>query len=134
MKIDRPGGPAPPTNDGTQGVEGPAKTDKPGESFADKLGGPRGPTGPGGPGGPSGPSGPGGPDPIADIAADLKAGRITPDQAVDRVVEAAARDGIPDAAPDKVRAQVREQLMSLIGDDPFLASKARRIGVKGDDK
>ena len=131
MKIDRPGGPTPPPTDGTEGVEGPAKTDKPGESFADKLGGPGGPSGPGGPGGPSGP---GGPDPIADIAADLKAGRITPEQAVDRVVEAAAKDGIPDAAPEKVRAELREQLLSLVGDDPYLASKARRIGVKGGDE
>ncbi len=64
----------------------------------------------------------------------MKAGRITPEQAVDRVVEAASKDGVPDAAPEKLRAQVREQLMSLVGDDPYLASKARRIGVKGGDK
>jgi len=125
MKIDRPGGPTPPTTDGTEGVKGPVKTDKPGESFADKL------DGPGGPGGPGSPGGPGGPDPIAEIAADLKAGRITPEQAVDRVVQAAAKDGLPGAAPQKLREQVHEQLMSLVGDDPYLAGKARRIGVKG---
>jgi len=132
MKIQGPGGPKPPAPDAADKVDGPAKTDKPGGAFADKLRG--GPGGPGGPSGPGGPTGPGGPDPIADIAAELKAGRITPEQAVDRVVAAATESGAPSSVPESVRAQVRDQLMSLVGDDPFLASKARRIGVTGGDE
>jgi hypothetical protein len=60
----------------------------------------------------------------------LKAGRITPEQAVERVIETATADGLPANAPESLRARIREQLQSLVGDDPYLASRARRVGVK----
>jgi hypothetical protein len=127
MKIPgKPGGPAGvPGGEGGDvgGVEKPKPT---GEKFADKLGGP---AGPGGPGGPSGPSGPKAPDPIAAIAADVKAGKLTPRQAVDKVLELTVDKGAAAHLPAKVKEKIRADLEALLTSDPLLAGKAKRIGL-----
>src|ERR1700761_7894199 len=102
-----------------------------------------GPGGIGGPKGPSGPDGPDGPDDIDDVgdvgdvrapaevgaaaagavapgqldalAADIAAGRLTPKEAIDRLVEQAGA-GLP--APE--RAELRELLTDLVANDPHL--------------
>ena len=140
MKIHGPGGPKPPTPDGAgkvEGadqaagkVEGPDRAGRAGEAFADKLRG----DGPGGPAAPGGPGAAGGRDPIADIAAELKAGRITPEEAIERVLDEAVGAVAAAGVPEAMRARLRAQLAELVGDDPFLAGKARRIGATGGDE
>ncbi len=134
MKIRGPGGPGQPPEIDEAGKTG--KAEKTG--FADKLGGA---DKPGGPSGPGGPGGPGGPDPVAAVASDLKAGKITPQQAVDRLMHLVVDQGAAAGAPEKVRAKIRADLERMLAEDPFLAGKAKRIGVsapkpelEGDDE
>jgi hypothetical protein len=100
--------------------------------------------GPGGIGGPQGPGGPDGPSEIDDVsgevavdpaaeatatgdlqalAAEVAAGRLTPHEAIDRLVEATAGPGL-DAAE---RAELRELLTDLVANDPHLGGLAGRI-------
>lgn len=104
-----------------------------------------GPGGIGGPKGPSGPSGPDGPDDIGEtadvgdvahadqaggtgsidrLAADVAAGRLTPQQAVDRLVDEIAGTQALDASQ---RAELREMMADLIANDPNLAALVGRI-------
>jgi len=105
----------------------------------------------GGPGGIGGPSGPGRvdtPDDIADIsdvgdagqvagvagtgtvapgqldalAAELAAGRLTPREAIDKLVDEAGA-GLPAGE----RAELRELLTDLVANDPYLAGLAGRV-------
>jgi hypothetical protein len=111
------------------------------------IGGPGGIGGPKGPDGPSGPDGPDGPDGIdgadgpdgvdgadgasdvsstADIdrlAADVAAGRLTPREAIDQLVEATAT---PDLSPTE-RAELREMLSDLVANDPYFGGLANRV-------
>lgn len=120
------------------------------------ISGAGGPSGPGGIGGPEGPDGPdevdgadavgggaaasgaartagaAGADPIDQLAADLDAGRITGDQALDRLVDQALP---PDLAIGD-RDELRAMMMDLVASDPHLAQLAARLGVAapgGDD-
>jgi hypothetical protein len=71
-------------------------------------------------------------DPVAEVAAGLRAGSLTPRQAVDRLVESAVASmgaGLPDAA----RAELRGRLERLLAEDPYLTDKTRRIGVVPDE-
>lgn len=109
--------------------------------------------GPGGIGGPKGPDGPDGPDDIegvdgadatagteaaadvqqaaatsgtADIdalAADVAAGRLTRQEAIDRLVEATAGPELGAAE----RAELRELLTDLVANDPYLGALANRV-------
>ena len=106
------------------------------------IGGPGGVGGPKGPGGPQGPDGPDDVDDVADVgdvagtaqaaptgnldalAADLAAGKLTPQQAVDRLVDEIAGTQALDATE---RAQLRELMVDLIANDPNLAALVGRI-------
>jgi len=100
--------------------------------------------GPGGIGGPAGPSRPDSPSetaalagesavdgaeaaaPVTDLdalAADITAGRLTPREAIDRLVDDAAGPGL-DAAE---RAELRELFNDLIANDPHLGGLIGRI-------
>lgn len=91
--------------------------------------------GPGGIGGPKGPSGVDGPDELEEaggvdggqfdaIAADIAAGKLTPQEAVERMVdEIAGHQDI--AAAD--RAELKEMLADLIANDPYLSSLVGRV-------
>ena len=103
--------------------------------------------GPGGIGGPKGPSGPedvDGASPLdeaadvdgataaeaasgtADIdrlASEVAAGRLTPKQAIDQLVEATAT---PDLSPTE-RAELREMLADLVENDPYFGGLANRV-------
>jgi hypothetical protein len=104
-----------------------------------------GPGGVGGPKGPGGPQGPDGPDDVDDVsgvgdvaapdrtapagnldalAADIAAGRLTPQQAVDRLVDEIAGTQALDASE---RAELREMMTDLIANDPNLAALVGRI-------
>jgi hypothetical protein len=56
------------------------------------------------------------------LAADVAAGRLTPHEAIDRLVEATAA-GL-DAAE---RAELREMITDLVANDPYLTGLAGRI-------
>lgn len=109
--------------------------------------------GPGGIGGPKGPQGPGATDgasgvdstsqleradaaqgargaeaasDTADIdalAAEVAAGRLTPKEAIDQLVESTAT---PDLSPAE-RAELREMLAELVANDPYFAGLANRV-------
>ncbi len=103
------------------------------------IGGPGGVGGPKGPGGPTGPEGPDDVDDVADVsgpertapagnldalAADIAAGRLTPQQAVDRLVDEIAGSQALDATQ---RAELRELMADMIANDPNLAALVGRI-------
>jgi hypothetical protein len=103
----------------------------------------------GGPGGIGGPKGPGGPDGPSDVdamdaadaadaadasaaasnavvdrlAAEIAAGRLTPNEAVDQLVELTAGPGM-DATQ---RAELRELLTDLVANDPYLGGLIGRV-------
>ena len=100
--------------------------------------------GPGGIGGPKGPTGPDGASALDGLAGDapvergtaavatadvdalaseVAAGRLTPREAIDRLVEATAGPGL-DATQ---RAELRELLTDLVANDPYLGGLAGRI-------
>lgn len=105
-----------------------------------------GPGGIGGPKGPSGPSGPDGPEDVADVAdadlggvdaahaakaageleamaADIAAGKLTANEAIDRLVtELAGTDALGKAE----QAELREMLSDLVANDPYLQSLVGR--------
>jgi len=101
-----------------------------------------GPGGIGGPKGPSGPAGPEGPDDVADVAdvadvgsaapttsldalaADIAAGKLTPQQAVDKLVDEIAGTKDLDATE---RAELEELMSDLIANDPQLAALVGRL-------
>ncbi len=103
------------------------------------IGGPGGIGGPKGPGGPQGPDGDGGVGDVADVAgsretaatpgsidalaADLAAGKLTPHEAIDRLVEATATPELGAAE----RAELRELITDLVANDPHLAALASRL-------
>lgn len=108
------------------------------------IGGPGGPGGPGGIGGPKGPSGPGGPAELDEVAretpveaaqgtadtadidalaADVAAGRLTPREAIDRLVDATIGTGIDPAE----RAELRELLSDLVANDPYFGGLIGRV-------
>jgi hypothetical protein len=102
------------------------------------IGGPKGPKGPDGPdalddvsgpdrtsdtSGTSGVSGTGAPD-IDRIAAELAAGRLTPREAVDQLVDQIA--GGAELAPGD-RAELRELMADLVASDPHLAALVNRV-------
>jgi hypothetical protein len=115
VKIKGPGGPEQPPELGD--VEKTKKADKPeGPGFAEKLGSS------------TSTSTSTSTTPISAIAADLKAGKITPEQAVQRVVDLAVANGAP-GVPERVKESIRAELERLVADDPFLRGKAAGIGV-----
>ena len=70
-------------------------------------------------------------DTVSEVAAALRAGSLTPRQAVDRLVESAIQTmgaGLPEAA----RTELRGRLESLLAEDPYLTDKTRRLGVVPD--
>lgn len=94
--------------------------------------------GPGGIGGPKGPSGPTGPDELGDVGhapgaaeakgldaamAQLRAGQLTPREAIDRMVDEAGA-----GLGQTERAELRELIVDLVANDPYLSSLAGRVG------
>jgi len=102
--------------------------------------------GPGGIGGPKGPNAPDGPDAADDvaevaqpkaeaaqgvgqadidaIASDIAAGKLTPREAVDRLVDQIAGSDVLDPAD---RAELREIMSDLVANDPHLQGLLGRV-------
>jgi len=105
------------------------------------IGGPGGVGGPTGPGGPDGPTEPteiedvAGDAPVEQaqgavrasdveaLAAEVAAGKLTPREAIDQLVEATAGPGLGAAE----RAELRELLTDLVANDPYLGGLLGRI-------
>jgi hypothetical protein len=114
------------------------------------IGGPKGPGGPGGPEGPDeldapagadaatgpgaagaigrdagveGAAGAAGAGDIDALAAEVAAGRLTPHEAIERLVDATAG---PELGPAE-RAELREMLTELVAHDPYLGALAGRV-------
>lgn len=62
---------------------------------------------------------------VADIAKALKAGQITPQAALDRVVERIVSRHVGSQGPAAVREKLSAALRQTIEDDPMLAAKIR---------
>lgn len=115
MKITGPGSGVPP-----EAVGGSEAAEKAGSKFAEKV---------------VGTSSPGGVDPgkvagaalTADIGADLHAGRITADVALQRVIDRVLDRQIGADAPAALREQLGAALRQTLEDDPLLAEKIRDL-------
>lgn len=66
---------------------------------------------------------------VAALAAELRAGTMTVEQAVSRLVEDAIERQVAAALLDnpEAEAEVREQLMRHLAEDPYLIQKVRRL-------
>jgi hypothetical protein len=123
VKIQGPGGPGkPPSVDGTAGAEGVTGGEGVQETgFTEKLAGTAGATGPSGN------------DPIGALAAELRAGGITGQQAIDKLLDMVMSKGPAAALPETARARLRERLEAALREDPTLMARAKRLGA-GDDE
>jgi hypothetical protein len=72
-------------------------------------------------------SGTAGVGPVAQIIADLQAGKIDARTAMDRVVESVLSAQVSPGAPAEVRDQVRSALHQALEEDPMLARKLRAL-------
>jgi hypothetical protein len=63
----------------------------------------------------------------ADLAADLRAGKISPQAAVDRVIDRVVEKQLGTNAPAAVREKLRAALETAVADDPLLADKIRGL-------
>jgi hypothetical protein len=125
VKINRtgPGGPLGPTGDSPE-IE---KTG--GKGFADKLDKPAA-TGGAAPAAGQGPVAGaqlGKPSLVADIAADLKAGKITPEVAVDRAMARVLDTHVGSDAPAGLRTKVEDALKEAVASDPVLLGKMEKL-------
>ena len=133
MKIKGPGGPGDVPDidaaDGeatTAGAKGSGGIEGTRGGFAEKLGSADAT---------AGVQGATGAHPADAVSADLRAGKITPEQAVDRLVDLAVTAGGGAALPDGVKAMLRAQLEGMLREDPFLSGMAKRAGLPaGDDE
>lgn len=130
IKVTGPQGGAPPPEPeaprGTDPAKGAGSVDKAGSapagrSFAETLAAGRAAATPGSPA-------VGAPDALtADIAADLKAGRVDAHGALERVVERVLDRQLGADASPALRAQLRDALRDTISGDPFLADRLRGL-------
>jgi hypothetical protein len=74
-----------------------------------------------------GTGGPGGTDPIAQVAARLRAGEITSDQALELLIDDAIARQMGGAVPKDLEPKLREVLRDYAANDPYLAAKIRRL-------
>jgi hypothetical protein len=65
--------------------------------------------------------------PTADLAAELKAGKISPQAAVERVIDRVVDKQLGTNAPAAVREKLRAALETAVADDPLLADKIRGL-------
>jgi hypothetical protein len=65
---------------------------------------------------------------VSDIGAALKAGKLTPQAAIDKVIERVLDRQVGRKAGIEVRQKIGTALRESLADDPFLASKIRALG------
>jgi hypothetical protein len=67
------------------------------------------------------------PSGVADLAAALKAGKLTPKAAVDQVIDRVVEKQLGTRAPAAAREKLRAALETAVADDPLLAEKIRTL-------
>ncbi len=65
---------------------------------------------------------------VSDIGADLKAGKLTPEAAIDKVIERVLDRQVGRKAGIAIRAKLGAALRESLADDPLLAAKVRALG------
>jgi hypothetical protein len=65
---------------------------------------------------------------VSDIGADLTAGRLGPQAALDKVIERVLDRQLGKAAAPALRAQLGAALRESLAEDPLLAAKVRALG------
>jgi hypothetical protein len=129
-KVTGPGG-TPPGSSNPVGESGKSgSVGSTGESpapFADKLKSSGAPTPPASATGAARKETAGGAGSVTDLAADLKAGKISPKAAVDRVIDRVVDKQLGANAPAATREKLRTALENAVADDPLLADKIRGL-------
>ena len=74
-----------------------------------------------------GTSGPGGSDPIGEVAARLRAGEISSDEALELLIDDTIARQLGGAVPKDLEPKLREVLRDYAAHDPFLAAKIRKL-------
>ena len=74
-----------------------------------------------------GTGGTGGIDPIGEVAARLRAGEITSDQALELLIDDAIQRQLGGAVPQDLEPKLREVLRRFATQDPFLSAKIKRL-------
>jgi hypothetical protein len=74
-----------------------------------------------------GTGGPGGTDPIAQVAARLRAGEISADEALELIIDDTISRQLGGAVPKDLEPKLREVLRDYATSDPFLAAKIRKL-------
>ena len=74
-----------------------------------------------------GTSGPGGNDPVAQVAARLRAGEISTDEALELLIEDTIARQLGGAVSKDLEPKLREVLRDYAANDPFLAAKIRKL-------
>jgi len=69
-------------------------------------------------------------DPVMEIARELAAGKISPGQAVDRLIAQTMDSDMVSGAPKNMRESLEETLRAMIETDPHLRSLAAAMGVE----
>jgi|SRR5450631_679036 len=64
---------------------------------------------------------------VSDIGAELKAGKLTPEKAIDRVIQRIVDKQVGAKASPTVRSQISAALRDSLADDPLLAAKVRAL-------
>jgi hypothetical protein len=64
---------------------------------------------------------------VSDLAAELRAGKLTSRTAVDQVIDRVVARQVGPEAPPAIRDQVRAALRDAIENDPLLAGKLRQL-------
>jgi hypothetical protein len=65
---------------------------------------------------------------VAQLAADLKAGRLQPREAVEKVLDQVVSTQLGAGAPPAVREKLRAALLETLENDPLLAEKLGELG------
>jgi len=65
---------------------------------------------------------------VSDIGADLKAGKLTPQAAIDKVIERVLDRQVGRKAGTAIREKLAAALRESLADDPMLAAKVRALG------
>lgn len=118
MKINGPGTPGlPPEAVGGSEASRAKPAGATGKTFTDRVENPAGPRSPAATPGSM----------IADITAELKVGALSPEAAIEKVLDRVLARQLGSDAPAPVREQVRAALREAIASDPHLAEKVRAL-------
>jgi hypothetical protein len=66
--------------------------------------------------------------PVGDLVADLRAGKLSAQAALDKVIDRVLAQQVGREAPAAVRERVETALRQALQDDPLLADRLRKLG------